>query len=100
MSETVVAVFPTKPDDVATMESGFRASLGDTRAFDGCISIDAYFDASTSTFVVIQSWESISHYDRYLDWRKSNGLLDMFDRVLVDGREGFKVHRLAHCPEL
>ena len=100
MSETIVAVFPVKEDQVEMMEGGFRASLGDTRGFEGCINLDVHFDETTSTFVVIQEWESIGHYDRYLDWRKENGLMETFDRLLVDGRDGFKVHRLKAKPDL
>ena len=58
------------------------------------------FEAATSTFVVIQEWESIEHYDRYLAWRVENGLYRMFDQVLAGGHEAFRVYRLEKKPGL
>ena len=100
MSDRIVAVFPCKADQVATLEEGFRSSLGDTRAYAGCLEIEVTFESASNTFVVIQEWESIAHYDRYLDWRKENGLFNMFDRVLEGGHEAFKVLRLEKKPGL
>ncbi|MBS02262.1 MAG: antibiotic biosynthesis monooxygenase [Gammaproteobacteria bacterium] len=100
MTDRIVAVFPCRKDEVAAMEEGFRASLGDTRAYDGCLDIEVTFEAETSTFVVIQEWESVAHYDRYLAWRVENGLYRMFDRVLEGGHDAFRVYRLGKKPEL
>ena len=100
MSDRVVAIFPCKADQVAMMEEGFRASLGDTRAYAGCIDIEVTFEAASNTFVVIQEWESTAHYDSYLNWRKDNGLFTMCDRVLEGGHESFKVFRLEKKPGL
>lgn len=100
MSDRIVAVFPCKPDQVAGMEAGFRASLADTRGYDGCLDLEVTFEKETSTFVVIQEWESIAHYDRYLDWRISNGLYTLFDQALEGGHAAFRVFRLEKKSDL
>ena len=100
MSDRIIAVFPCRPSEVGGLEEGFRASLADTRGYDGCLDIEVTFEKETSTFLVIQEWESIAHYDRYLEWRVGNGLYTLFDRVLEGGHESFKVFRLEKKPDL
>ena len=94
MKNLIIAEFHVLDEYVDTLEEGFRNAFGDTRAYAGCISIDAYLDEAASTFVVVQDWESFDHYDAYLNWRIESGLFDFFDRVLVDGRKGFRVRKL------
>ena len=100
MSDRIVAVFRCLPEHVESLEEGFRASLGDTRSFEGCLDLEVTFEAASSTFVVIQEWESVAHYDRYLAWRVENGLYDTFDRVLDGGHEAFEVYRLEKKTDL
>ena len=47
----------------------FRAVLGDTRAYAGCIKVDVYEDESNSTITLVEEWETLAHQQKYLEWR-------------------------------
>ena len=93
MKNLVIAEFPVLENKVDDMEATFKEALIATRAFDGCISIEVYFEEATSIFTLIEDWESFDHYDRYLNWRKENGLADLLDPLLVGGHESLKVRK-------
>ncbi len=96
MKNLVIAEFPALEDKVDEMEATFKAALVETRAFDGCISIEVYLETATSTFTIIEDWESFDHYDKYLNWRKENGLAELLDPLLVGGHESMKVRKFRH----
>lgn len=66
MKTLTIAEFPAKNGKLEELEETLRAALPDTRAFDGCISIQTYLHPETSTFTLIEDWESPQHYQRYL----------------------------------
>lgn len=43
--------------------------LQTTREYDGCLSLEAFFNDSNNTYYVYGNWASYEHYQRYLDWR-------------------------------
>ena len=68
-----VAVLAAKKQTLIKMlASGFV----DTRAFDGCINIQAYFNEDEQTFVMVEHWQSKAHYLKYYQWRERTGALD------------------------
>jgi len=58
-------------EDVMTM---LQMCLPDTRSYDGCGDVTVNFNKDTLTFVLVEYWESKSHYERYLAWRKETGV--------------------------
>ena len=92
----VIAEFPARKDKVEEVKAAFGGALKDTRAFDGCISIDVYFEEATSTFTAIQDWESFDHYDRYLNWRMESGLADLLDPLLDGGVSSMSVRKFKN----
>ncbi len=67
---TVPAVEGRRDDLVAA----FNAVLADTRAFDGCISVDILLATeSPNDLVLLEEWESSEHYDKYRQWRAESG---------------------------
>ena len=96
MKNLVIAEFPALKDKVGEIKAAFEAALGDTRAFDGCIGIDVYFEEATSTFTAIQDWESFDHYDRYLNWRMESGLADLLDPLLDGGIQSMSVRKFEN----
>ena len=63
---------------------GFRDSLPDTRAHDGCESVDVYVDADNpDTVLLIEEWESRCHYKEYMAWRVETGVIELLESVLV-----------------
>ena len=88
MKNLIIAEFIANPDNVADLEDVFRQELGATRAFEGCLSLDVYFEPDASTFTLIEDWESFGHYDKYLDWRMSTDLPSRLDPILAGGMAG------------
>ena len=68
-----------------------KSALPDTRAFDGCRSVDTYIEQSTNTIHLIEDWETLEHQQKYLEWRVQTGLLDMLDPLLSGGAANSKV---------
>ena len=93
MKNLIIAEFPAREDKVEEVKAAFGGALEDTRAFDGCISIDVYFEEATFTFAAIQDWESFDHYDRYLAWRMESGLADLLGPLLDGGLESMRVRK-------
>ena len=55
---------------------GGEEALPDTRAFDGCISVETYAEQDGSSILLVEEWESKAHQEAYLEWRVSTGLID------------------------
>ena len=71
-------------------EKLLREGLVETRGFDGCNSIEVYFEEKTMTYTLIEDWKSLEHYERYLQWREDGGIADLLEPLVVGGLEGFK----------
>jgi quinol monooxygenase YgiN len=66
----------------------FSSSLGDTRAFDGCLSVSTYVDSDNpDTIVLVEVWESRGQQEAYLTWRVENGMVGMLEPVLAEPLE-------------
>jgi quinol monooxygenase YgiN len=66
----------------------FTTSLADTRAFDGCLSVETFVDADNpDTVMLIENWESKSQQETYLAWRIENGMIDLLGPVLAEPLE-------------
>lgn len=90
MKTLAIAEFPARKGKFEELEAALREALPDTRAFEGCISIETYLHPETETFTLIEDWETPGHYTRYLAWRMENGLGDLLDGLLEGGVAGFK----------
>lgn len=96
MKNLVIVDFPALKEKVAELEATLKEVLGDTRAFDGCISIDVYFEEASSTFTLIEDWESFDHYDKYLAWRMETGLGELLAPLLDGGPEALNVRKFQY----
>ena len=71
----------------------FRAVLGDTRAYDGCIKVDVYEDRDNATITLVEEWETLAHQQKYLGWRIETGIQDATKDILDGGFDnGVTVH--------
>ena len=85
MSQTVHALFPCNEGLGAGLVETLKSALVDTRAFDGCESIEVYVDADKPDTVIL--WEKFAtraHHEAYLAWRVETGLLDMLAPILAE----------------
>jgi heme oxygenase (mycobilin-producing) len=58
------------PDSVEEALAAFHLSLKDSRAFEGCQSIEIVQSADDAGLVhIIERWQTVEHYQAYLEWR-------------------------------
>jgi quinol monooxygenase YgiN len=78
MSHTAVVEFPCNSGKGKELLEVFRAALVDTRAFEGCESIETYSDQEDPDRIVLwEKWATRANYDAYLAWRMETGLMDV-----------------------
>ena len=76
MNNLVLATFPAQAGKLEELKNLFREALVDTRAFDGCISIEVYVEEGTETIHLVEDWESKAHQQRYQAWRDETGIAE------------------------
>ena len=58
--------------------------MPDTRSYDGCQGIDAYFNVDNpGNMVVVEQWESRGHYEKYQQWRTETGVMNQAVSMLT-----------------
>ena len=85
MAAIIIAHFKAQDGKLAEMAEVFKASLGATRGFDGCIGLDVYVEESAYTYTLIEEWESVAHYDAYLQWRIDTGIKEATASLIEGG---------------
>ena len=76
MSIMMTVEFPLHDGKQGDMLAFLAEGLPDTRAFDGCISVETYAEQDGSSILLVEEWESKAHQEAYLEWRVSTGLID------------------------
>jgi quinol monooxygenase YgiN len=84
MAVLVILEGKAKREGLASLKSFLQHRFPETRAYDGCQGITMYLDrADEQTFVFVEHWDSISHFERYAAWRQETGelakLFSMFE---------------------
>jgi quinol monooxygenase YgiN len=88
--EKVTLLFKCQPGMGETLLAAFTASLGDTRAFDGCTSVGTFVDSGNpDTILLIEDWDSRAQQEAYLAWRVESGMVEMLAPILA---EPFEMH--------
>ena len=90
MESVLVVDFKCKEGMVEETGKLLREALVETRSFDGCNSIEVYFEENTMTYTLIEDWKSLEHYEIYLQWREDGGIAGTLEPLIVGGLEGFK----------
>ena len=93
MKNLVIVVFPAKEDKFDMLKSTLKSALVDTRAFEGCLSVDTFEDRSTNTIYLIEDWESLDDHAKYASWRADTGLTEVMDPLLNGGAASLKMIR-------
>ncbi len=84
MAALVLLDLNVKPEALADMKAWLKGELGATRAFDGCQGITVHANrADPNNLVLVESWESGEHYDKYLAWRTDRGDLAKLASMLA-----------------
>lgn len=85
MAITVFLEVKAKSGTGSDLVAAFKGLLPDTRAYEGCISIDLYQNQDDpDVLVVYEKWETKDNYQKYLAWRQETGVLGQ----LIEATEG------------
>ena len=87
MAALVVKNFKAAEGKFDALGDFFKAVLGDTRAFAGCIKVDVYVDESAATYTLVEEWDTLGDHDNYVSWRTDQGALDETEDLLEGGIE-------------
>ena len=72
MAITSILDLQLKAESLDSAPGILRATLTDTRAFPGCLSVTVLSDSADPTHVVLyETWESLDHDRAYRAWRAS-----------------------------
>ena len=93
MSDTVIAEFHAAKGRLADLTAALGGALVETRAYDGCLGLEAWLDPERDTIMLTEQWVSHDHYDRYLAWRRDTGVFDVLAPMLEGGVDGFVVRK-------
>jgi quinol monooxygenase YgiN len=95
MSTILIVDAKLKPESISKAIEFFAEIVPDTRAFEGCESIDVCIDSEDSgNLVLVEKWVSMEHYKKYHHWREETGVLDQI-RALLDGPVSRRVLNVA-----
>jgi quinol monooxygenase YgiN len=75
MSIVVLLEGRVKEGSADALEKILTAIFPGTRSYEGCGGITAAFDAERKTVLFVEHWDSRSHYEKYIGWRKETGVL-------------------------
>jgi|TARA_B110000238_G_scaffold52096_1_gene56867 quinol monooxygenase YgiN len=82
MSVLVNLEIPVKEDRLEEFFDYLREILFDTRAYEGCISLNTYHESGTSTVLLIEEWERIENQESYMQWRTETGMVEALSKFL------------------
>lgn len=72
----VILELRAQPGQIDEVRRWFADNLGDTRAWEGCESVEFYNDASDAdAAVVLEHWRSRDEHEAYSAWRAESGTL-------------------------
>ncbi len=78
MSVTVILAFSVQPERAEEFKLVLKGLLPDTRAYDGCQSVDVYQDQDNPGQIqLIENWESKAHQQRYQAWREETHVAEV-----------------------
>ena len=83
MSQKIHVLFPCQEGKGPEMLALLKEILGDTRAWQGCQSIEAYSNADAPDDVVLwETFDQRSEHEAYLTWRVENGMMEALAPIL------------------
>lgn len=74
MAVRVVLEMKAKTGTGNDLVAAFKSTLADTRAFEGCTSIDVLQNSEDAdSLMLVEVWETRAHHEKYLAWRRERG---------------------------
>lgn len=83
MTCTILLEVRARPEHADGMAASFKELFPDTRSFDGCIGLYATRNLDDPlNFVIVETWESRSKYEKYFAWRVERGDIERFSAMI------------------
>jgi quinol monooxygenase YgiN len=84
MTTTATLALEFRPGTLETAQSVMKRVLTETRAFDGCVSIEVYADPDDDhRWIIFERWESSQHDSAYRAYRAGPGAITDLGDVLA-----------------
>ena len=101
MTALVVKNFRAAEGKFDALGDFFKAVLGDTHAFAGCINVDVYADESAASYTSVEEWVTFADHDNYVAWRTAQGDLNEIGDLLDGGIEnGLSVYEWGNKTDI
>ena len=85
MAVRVILEVKAKPGTGDEVVAFFRSILPETRAYEGCTSVDTLQNSDDADNVlVVEVWDTREHYENYLAWRREKGVSDRLKQALAE----------------
>ena len=85
MAARVILDVRAKPGTGDDLIAFFRSILPDTRAYEGCTSVEALQNSDDAdNMVVVEVWETRAQYEEYLAWQRERGTSDRLKEALAE----------------
>ena len=82
MATLVTLECTVRADSVEKIIAFMQKLLPDTRNYDGCQGINPYLDQDSRTLLMVEYWDSKTHYENYLAWRQETGALEQLAEMI------------------
>lgn len=84
MSNILTIELHAKPGKRDEFVQILKDTLGDTRAFDGCLAAQLWIpEDDDSVIEVYEEWESREHQAKYFQWRVDSGMVEAIGPFIV-----------------
>ena len=85
MSVRVFLELKANPGTGDELVAFFGSILSDTRAYEGCKSVDVLQNRDDAdSVVVVEVWDSHEQYEQYLAWQRDRGTSDRLMKALAE----------------
>ena len=85
MAVRVILEVKAKPGTGDEVVAFFRSIMPETRAYEGCTSVDTLQNSDDADNVVlVEEWETREQYENYLAWRREMGVSDRLMQMLAE----------------
>jgi quinol monooxygenase YgiN len=83
MSVKVILEVQSKSDSIDQLKSTLENILPDTKSYEGCVGVQVIGNQDDPlNLILLETWESRAHYEKYLAWRDETGALQALGEML------------------
>lgn len=85
MAITALVEVKTQEGKAGELLTALEGMLVDTRNFDGFVDISVIQNQDDhNNIILVEGWESLEHYQKYLGWRSERGDMDVLASFLSE----------------